>query len=102
MKIKQKRNYIKKQDGGTRLDGIGPATCCDAVHPRWDVPKPLRFIKIACNVLRCIYQHVGIFAPDFGIAQSFIIQFSNGFQHCNDNLMKFPVICDAKSSVEYF
>ena len=46
---------------------IGPATRCDAVHSRWDVPNLLRYIKIACDVLRCIFQHVVNFGPDFGI-----------------------------------
>ena len=36
------------------------------------------------------------------ISQSFIIRFSNGFQHYDEDLMGFPVICGAKSSVKYF
>ena len=70
---------------------IGPATRCDAVHSRWDVPTLLRYIKIACDVLRCIFQHV---APDFGISQLFIVRFSNDFQHDNQHLMSF-LICDS-------
>ena len=49
----------------------------------------------------CIFQHVGIFAPDYGIAQQFIIRFSNGFQHCDGDLISFPVIRAAKLSVKY-
>ena len=48
----------------------GPATRCDAVHPRWDITKPLWYIKIACDVLRCIFQHVGISAPDSWLSQT--------------------------------
>ena len=81
---------------------IGPATRCDAAHLRWDVLKLLRCMKIVCNALRCKFQHVQYFAPDFGVAQPFIIQFSNGFQHCDEDLMSILVICVAKSSVNYF
>ena len=44
----------------------------------------------ACIVLRCIFQHVGIFAADFGISQAFIIRFSNGFQRVCSIAMFFP------------
>ena len=71
---------------------IDPATRCDAVHSRWDVLK-LRYIKIACDVPRCIFQHVGNFAPDFGISQPLIIRFSNGLQHCDGFNISFHVIC---------
>ena len=57
--------------------------------------KLLRYIKIACDMLRFIFQHVGIFTPDFGMAQPFIIRFSNGFQYCDDDLINFPMICEA-------
>ena len=52
---------------------LGPATHCDAAHLRWDVLKPLRCRKAACDALRCKFQHVGNFAPDVGISQLFII-----------------------------
>ena len=52
------------------------ATRLDALHPQWDVSKLMRYIKIACNALQCIFQHVGISAADFGISQPFIIRFS--------------------------
>ena len=83
---------------------IGPATRCDAalVIPRWDVPKPLRCIKIACDALRCIFQHVGNLALDFGISQLHIIRFLNGFQHHDGIIMLFHVICELRLSVEYF
>ena len=31
------------------------------------------YTKISCDVLRCIFQHVGIFAPNFEISQLLII-----------------------------
>ena len=68
---------------------IGPATCCDATHPRWNVLKPLRCIKIACDALRWVFQHVGISAPDFGISLLFIVLFSNGLDHCDGHLIGF-------------
>ena len=48
---------------------MGPAPRCDATHSRQNVLKPLRCMKIACDALRCIFQHVGNFAPDGGISQ---------------------------------
>ena len=64
----------------------GPATRCDAAHLRWDVLKPPRCIKIACDALQCIFQHVGNFSPDFGISQLYIVRFSNGFQQNDGHL----------------
>ena len=58
---------------------IGPATRCDAVHPRWDVPKLLRYIRIACDVLQCIFQHVG-----------FLLQFLEYLSHL---LSDFQTVC---------
>ena len=81
---------------------IGPATRCDAVHPQWDVPKLLRYIKIICDVLRCIFQHVGTFAPDFRISQPFIIRFSNSLQYCDGYSISYHVVSDSKLAVEYF
>ena len=60
---------------------IGPATRCDVAHLRWGVPKPLRCTENACDALRCKFQHVGNFAPDIGISQLFLVQFSSGFHH---------------------
>ena len=80
----------------------GPATRCDALHPRWDVSKFLRYFKIACDVLRYIFQHVGICAPDFRISQPFIIRFSNGLQHCDGNSTSYHVMSDSKLAVTYF
>ena len=85
----------------TLLQSIGPATRCDATHPRWNVLKPLRCIKIACDVLRCIFQHVGNLSPDFGISQLYIVRFSNGFQQNDGHLMYFHVICNGNFSVKY-
>ena len=79
-------------------DSIGPATRCDAAHLRWGVPKPLRCRKIARDTLRCKFQHVGNFAPDFGISQLFIIRFSNGLQYCDEDSILFHVIRDSKLS----
>ena len=66
--------------------GKGQATRCDAVHLRSDFLKLLRYIKITWDVLRCIFQHVGISAPDVGISQLFIIRFLNGLQYCDGDL----------------
>ena len=82
--------------------GIGPATRCDAAYLRWGVLKPLRCIKISCDALRCIFQHVGNFSPDFGISQLPIVRFSNGFQQNDGHLIHFHVICDRSFSVKYF
>ena len=73
---------------------IGPATRCDAAHLRWEVLKPLRCSKIASDGLRSIFQHVGNFAPDFGIPQLFIVRFSNGLQHYDGHSISFHVICE--------
>ena len=72
---------------------IGPATRCDAAYLRWDVLKPLQCKKKACDALRCKFQHVRYFAPDFGISQLFIIRFLNGLQRCDGGLKSFQVIC---------
>ena len=80
----------------------GPATRCDAAHLRWGVPKLLRCRKIACDGLRCIFQHVGNFAPDFGISQLFSVQFLNGFQQNDGHLRHYHVICDVNFSIKYF
>ena len=77
---------------------IGPATHCDAILPQWEVLMSLRCIKIACDDLRCIFQHVGNLALDFGISQLHVIRFSNGFQHHDGVLMVFHVICEFKLS----
>ena len=39
--------------------------------------------------MRCaaIFQHVGNFTPDFGIAQLFIVGFSNGLYLCDEHLI---------------
>ena len=82
---------------------LGPATRCDTIiHLRWDVLKPMPCIKIACDALRCIFQHVGNFAPDFVISQQIIIRFSNGFYHNAGYLMGFHLICVSKVCVIYF
>ena len=86
---------------GTR-QAIGPATRCDAVNPRWDVPMHLRCRKIACDALRWRFQHVGNFAPDFGITQLYIVRFSNRFQQNDGHLIYFHVICNRNFSVIYF
>ena len=88
-------NYIPLAD-------IGPVTRCDAAHLEWNVLKPLRCIKIACDALRCIYHHVGNLAPDFGISQLFLFRFSNGLHHCNDHLISFHMIYGQDLSVKYF
>ena len=50
------------------------------------------FQKRACDALRCKFQNVQYFAPDFGISQLFIIRFSNGLQHCDGDALSFQVI----------
>ena len=80
----------------SRIAPIGPATRCNAAYLRWDVLKPLRCREMACDALRCKFQHVQYFAPDFGISQLFIIRFSNGLQHCDGDLISFQVVCDSK------
>ena len=63
---------------------------------------PRRCSKIPCDGLRCIFQHVGNFAPDFGIPRLFIIQSPNGLQHSDGHSIDFPVMCDSKLSVKNF
>ena len=64
--------------------------------------QPVAGSKITCDVLRCIFQHVGISAPDFGISKLFIIRFLNGLQYCDADSIPFHVICDSKLSSRYF
>ena len=68
----------------------------------WGVLKLLRCRKIACDAPRCKFQHIQYFAPDFEVAQPFIIRFSNDFQHCDEDLNGFPLIFEDKLSVIYF
>ena len=75
---------------------IGQATRCDAAIPQRNVLQPLRCIKIPCDARRCIFQHVGNSALDFGISQLFTTRFSNGLHHNAGNLMSFPVMCVSK------
>ena len=82
--------------------GIGPATHCDAAHLGWDVLKPPRCNKTACDGLRCIFQHVGNSGPDFVLSQLFIVRFSNGLQHSDGHARGFPVIDDMQLSSKYF
>ena len=85
------------------LSPIGPATRCDDAHLRWDVLKHLRCIKITCDVLRCIFQHVGNFSPDFGISLLFIVRFSNGlFGSLRWSFDRFHMINIPTFSVKYF
>ena len=79
---------------------LGPATRCNAAHLRWDDLKPLRCIKIACDVLRCIFQHVGSLSLDFVISQLFIVQCSIGLHHCDGHLMSFHVMHGPKFTVK--
>ena len=44
------------------------------------------------NRMRCAAMHVGIFAPDVEISQSFIIRFSNGLQQCDGYIISSHVI----------
>ena len=44
--ITENRGDIKRPSGYA-TEGL--ATCCDAAHLRWDVLKPLRFIKMCCD-----------------------------------------------------
>ena len=63
--------------------GCGPATRCVATHLRRDVLNSLRCIKIACDALRYIFQHVGNLSPDFGISQLFIVR--DNYHRSNDH-----------------
>ena len=45
----------------------------------------------SCDGLRCIFQHVGNFAPDFGISQLFSVRFPNDFQQNDGNVINFHV-----------
>ena len=47
-------------------------------------------VKIPCDALRCIFQQVGNFVPDFGISQP-IILFSNVFYDNAGDLMRFDM-----------
>ena len=80
----------------------GPATRCDAALPRWDIPIHLRCTKIACDGLLCIFQHVGNFAPDFGISQPLIVRFTIGLDYSDGHSIGFPVIYDSKLPIKYF
>ena len=65
------------------------------------------FRKNACDVLQCFFQHVGTFAPDFGISQPFIISCQckrnvNGLQHCNSYFISRHMIYESKSLAKYF
>ena len=62
----------------------------------------LRCTKIACDGLRCIFQHVGNFAPDFGISQPLTVRFSIGLQYSDGHSIGFPVIYDSKLPIKYF
>ena len=61
-----------------------------------------RCIKIACDALRWVFQHVGIPAPDFGISLLFIVRFSNGLDHCDGHLIGFHLMHSLKFSAKYF
>ena len=52
--------------------------------------------------LRCIFQHVDNFAPDFGISQPLIVRFSIDLQYSNGHSIGFPVIHDSKLPIKYF
>ena len=82
--------------------GKGPATRCNATHPRLNVLKPLRCIKMACDALQWVFQHVEISAPDFGISLLFIVRFSNGWDHCDGHLIGIHLMHSLKFSVKYF
>ena len=64
--------------------------------------KPLRCIKIACDALRCIFQHVDNSPPDFGISQLFIARFTNSLRYFDGDSMSVYVLCWSKFSVKYF
>ena len=59
-------------------------------------------IKIACDVLQCIFQHVGNFTPNFGISQPFIIRFSSGFQHDDKYLISLLVTQMSQLNISYY
>ena len=73
----------------THVASKGSATRCDDAHLRGGVPKLLRCREITWDALRCQFQHVQYFAPDFRISQPFIICFSNDLHHCDGDLISF-------------
>ena len=87
-----KHPIVGVQHRSVWLGLIGPVTRCDATHPRQNVLKTLRCIKIACDGLQWVFQHVGISAPDFGISLLFIVRFSNGLDHCDGHLIGFHLM----------
>ena len=104
-RLKQTFNDLQRRESRERVCVsmcLCPDTRCDAAHLRWDVLKDLRCIKITCDVLRCIFQHVGNFSPDFGISLRFIVRFSNGLDHCDGHLIGFHMIHIPTFSVKYF
>ena len=87
-------------DIGISHPSKGTATRWDAAQQQWGVSKLLRCKKNACDVLRFIFQHVGIFAPDFGIAQPFIIRFSKGlYDMCDKIVSKIFLITIAAMNI---
>ena len=60
------------------------------------------YIKMTCDMWRCIFQHVGISALDVGISQPFIILFSIELQHCDGYFISYHVICESKLLVKHF
>ena len=56
-------------------------------------------MKIACDALRCIFQHVGNFAPDGGISQLITIRFSKGFQYNDGHFMSLHLIYNQLSQL---
>ena len=86
-------------------------------HPSHHVARPYRSTSHAilrhcstfrmhhrrCEALqRCIFQHVGNFAPDFGISQLFTIRFSNHFHHNAGNVMNFNLVGISNVYIIYF
>ena len=57
--------------------------------------------QIACNALKCIFQHVGKFGSRFWNISAVYHPIFKHFQHNDELLMPFHVMCELKLSIEY-
>ena len=80
----------------------GPVTRGDAAHPRWDVLKPPRCIKIACNALRCFSNMLEIWLPILEYLSCSSSDFQTIFSIMMSFYSPFYAICELKLTVECF
>ena len=95
---------ISRACGITSMDTIRPSHTLRFCTPAMGRSKALAMyqVRIVCDALRCIFQHVGNFSLDFGISQLYNVQFSNGFQKNDGNVICIHVIHNCNFSVKYF